>query len=1154
MGSKQYDKLAIHLNHYVAEHADQNTELKIIESQLTGLLNHNRLSKSDLLTLSKDLLPPLAHLEQLPKLVVFPLVKLTERTDDPKSARMAHYLLQAALGVGCGGTPMPPKITSKGLRQILQQSDLESTNFQQLWRRAHSSEGSGMEVMCALRHLAAWTISSGNFDEYAKILGQILAQHSQAAAAEQKKGMLGFMARGKEAHAKQAQLTKQAILYGALSALRIGMSEGQLVSRIPKVFHQSILLDRLQEGVSHQDSRIARHSMAILCQLVDSTEKSVLEIVLPCLNQNLLLKTLPGMLETNETQESSDNSSDKKTPPQLNVQDSLCRMYLAKLLGKLLFCSMVGGNVESKRGTVIYMALVVLSTQDPSYTVSMEGIAAMSGATILKNGSLKNGSIQSGSVAEKVDFQKMAEAWQILEKKLLDGDQKVAAPKASLVNNNHAGDDHTKDTLSKRLLQRIISAATHESAGEICAACNAMCVLMKARSFSSMLHGEQHNEQIAHILDDLKSLLWSLVHSQTSVPVTVRCSALSALVWCTKCLSPEQLFQVVRGGYNSTSWSNEYSTRILEQLQQKVAHVEGEELMTTLQLVGALFTGTAAELGVDLLGQTLALVMSQGDQRKRESVFKFMNRFVFELESEEQISGLSSLQPISKQSLARHRCALIRLQCYCVWWLAESVVTGTGDQQIQNLLDDLGQTNQNIPYVHFLAQQQKQNPILGLTIGSLSTCVSVGSWETKCAALRGLALLAVRSCEPFRFQCYSVLKGVSNNFKRRTDQFFHNKKLAKRTPQTDDSSPASVAQFYVYLLDQIYKSSLIIQQLVKRYGGQINRWPEKTEEAVVARHDQLLSNIKQQIQSVVQFPLGERAALLLDLYGDEKDMVQNENFLQRQKTLMQASESQAHLQQLEDEREAAQAEDYYAQPVEDEFITSMSEQNIDVGSQPENASFNQPVQSEQEQYEQQQDYFEDYVEFESGMPLPQEGMVVYSFEGENAGELTVNEGDQVIITGEEEGGWLTVELPSKGEVGLVPQYYVKVIVKEETQIVAQQSNPFANLVQRSYNEEDYEQALEPQQPWQVVEYSQDNPQQQQQQQQQEYQQYSNAEGEEEIQGLIAFDFFAETPGELTAYAGQYVKILAQVDEDWYQVEREGDVGFVPVAFVELVQQ
>ena len=51
---------------------------------------------------------------------------------------------------------------------------------------------------------------------------------------------------------------------------------------------------------------------------------------------------------------------------------------------------------------------------------------------------------------------------------------------------------------------------------------------------------------------------------------------------------------------------------------------------------------------------------------------------------------------------------------------------------------------------------------------------------------------------------------------------------------------------------------------------------------------------------------------------------------------------------------------------------------------------------------------------------------------------------------------------------------------------------------------------------------------------------------------VLFDYAARSETELTAHAGDIVLIVSQDNPDWWEAEKDGDVGFLPRNFVELL--
>ena len=54
---------------------------------------------------------------------------------------------------------------------------------------------------------------------------------------------------------------------------------------------------------------------------------------------------------------------------------------------------------------------------------------------------------------------------------------------------------------------------------------------------------------------------------------------------------------------------------------------------------------------------------------------------------------------------------------------------------------------------------------------------------------------------------------------------------------------------------------------------------------------------------------------------------------------------------------------------------------------------------------------------------PKRAMALYAFQAETDNELTINEGDELLVLGAAEGDWLMVQC--RGKQGLVPAAYVE---------------------------------------------------------------------------------------------------------------------------------
>lgn len=122
----------------------------------------------------------------------------------------------------------------------------------------------------------------------------------------------------------------------------------------------------------------------------------------------------------------------------------------------------------------------------------------------------------------------------------------------------------------------------------------------------------------------------------------------------------------------------------------------------------------------------------------------------------------SAAAPEVKALASKEEAAMISLSRSAAWWLGENANFGTGEYawQQRNLPDQLAQ---QLESADSASQQQLAaaavaiNPVLAMLIARLQRVMVTGLWEVRIAAAQALAKIAIRSGEPFRIQCYSIL-------------------------------------------------------------------------------------------------------------------------------------------------------------------------------------------------------------------------------------------------------------------------------------------------------------------------------------------------------------------------------------------------------------
>lgn len=142
----------------------------------------------------------------------------------------------------------------------------------------------------------------------------------------------------------------------------------------------------------------------------------------------------------------------------------------------------------------------------------------------------------------------------------------------------------------------------------------------------------------------------------------------------------------------------------------------------------------------------------------------------------------------------------------------------TSDVAIESEQEDI--VDQSIDKAKLLEVHASRNPALSVIIATLHEIVLTGKWQLRAAGARALGKIAIRSGEPFRLQCYGILLSISSS--------------------SDDQDPLGLRGIVspaLSLLDCIYGSQKIIENLFVEYGDDTAEWPEDIINSVARRAD-----------------------------------------------------------------------------------------------------------------------------------------------------------------------------------------------------------------------------------------------------------------------------------------------------------------------------
>lgn len=172
-----------------------------------------------------------------------------------------------------------------------------------------------------------------------------------------------------------------------------------------------------------------------------------------------------------------------------------------------------------------------------------------------------------------------------------------------------------------------------------------------------------------------------------------------------------------------------------------------------------------------------------------------------------------------------------------------------------------------------------QSPLLALLISHLQRIMLASPWEVRTAAAQALAKVAVRSPEPFRIQCYSILaaaRGGKQQVGGTTVSNATGMMLSTGLQRADPLGVATICTAALEVLDGMYSGELVLATLFKQLGDKPDTWPPTIAASIDKRHAALLALVQERVCAVPRssfLPLGplSRAVLDRDVVSEETD-------------------------------------------------------------------------------------------------------------------------------------------------------------------------------------------------------------------------------------------------------------------------------------------
>ncbi|MEW5302150.1 MAG: hypothetical protein WDW36_004959 [Sanguina aurantia] len=236
--------------------------------------------------------------------------------------------------------------------------------------------------------------------------------------------------------------------------------------------------------------------------------------------------------------------------------------------------------------------------------------------------------------------------------------------------------------------------------------------------------------------------------------------------------------------------------------------------------------------------------------------------------------------PVEVKVLAcSHAAAWEGITCWTAWWLGEHInhvchefawttaqeaaaaAKKSGGSAAPAAASTGSSSVQLSPCSRVAISAVDGNAMMSVVMNHLQRVMLTGSPQLRSFAALALAKIAVRSNEPFRIQCYSMLSSVQH-------MAGGDSRSGSRSGggRDDPLGLAAVVAPALEVLDAMYAGEIVVEAAVVDYGATAITWPAPEMASLTDRHQFLLNSIAAAVCAVPRdlfYPLGPASRLLL---------------------------------------------------------------------------------------------------------------------------------------------------------------------------------------------------------------------------------------------------------------------------------------------------
>ncbi|PSC76102.1 short-chain dehydrogenase [Micractinium conductrix] len=844
------------LGKYVSASAFNRPEGVGVQEVLRALAEAQRSTEKAGRQALAALLLRLFYFEELPPEAVVQLMPLFQaQGKDVRTLRSLFHIVEAYVSPGSAGTPTlyDPALLGKRPDERALQAVLG-----EVWRLLESP---GMDPAVAR---AAFFVAAAAARGSSAVRKQ-LATAVQRAIAEADEAATGALPVAKLPRRRSAA-TDWDLQHTVFAASRVGgtATGSDEISRSFGV------------GVASGDAVGARHALAMGAEVAFRDASYVVR------------ELFEAVAEAAQQYEASGPGPLRVPGQGVNLEDDFGRLYLARLCANVVQSDQSATDV-SRDGAPYWRMLCLLATRDPSDMVRFGAIEAMTGALAAfgPGASTKQGTAREDTVQR----QRRGRAWRLL---VAQSGLQVTIPSASdkpPVPGQPAAPPPTMKLVD--VLGRLLLLALRKTgaAARFCVAAGAVASLAESCLASQTVGSTRHGSSpdMDRVLGVLAGELGGLVEG--NLRPAERCAGIEVLLYLQAAgyattFSPAKLVQATGAG---GAWTGGMQDALLTAVL-KCARAKPRE--------AARFLGyAAAVVGISPSGIDLAKITDLWDaavasgREGRDAVLAAVTE------------ALHSPPPPSTQPraggggaevtrAARDEDGWNAFVSTAAWWLGEHAnalceeycgrqlvppkgvtagggvpppapATPPGAEGSQAGEDDEdGSEDEEADAASAAAVATAaasaadliqafggRSPTLSRIMLALQDLMLTAVWQLRLAAAQALAKVAVRSGEPYRLQCYSILASAAG---------------AGSAGDALGLGPA--VRPALALLDRLYAAQLVLDQLHAEHGEDVDAWPKPVIASLARRNAELTQQAERYVCSVPRERyslLGHRAALAL---------------------------------------------------------------------------------------------------------------------------------------------------------------------------------------------------------------------------------------------------------------------------------------------------